>query len=63
MKLKTLSVYCLLLYIFILDTEKSAAQIVNVESARMQSDTVGWMGSFGTSFTMNKNKVKIFGAS
>lgn len=63
MKLKTLSVYCFLLYLFILDTEKGAAQIVNVESARMQSDTIGWMGSFGSSFTMNKNKVKIFGAS
>jgi hypothetical protein len=63
MKLKIFSVYCFLLYLFILDTEKSAAQIVNVESARMQSDTIGWMGSFGSSFTMNKNKVKIFGAS
>ncbi|MFN8290455.1 MAG: DUF481 domain-containing protein [Chitinophagaceae bacterium] len=38
-------------------------QIVNVESARMQSDTVGWMGSFGAAFSMSKNTVNIFGAN
>lgn len=38
------------------------AQIVNVESARMQSDTVGWMGSFGAAFSITKNTNQIFGA-
>lgn len=34
------------------------AQIVNTESARMQSDTVGWMGGLGTviSTLIKKNK-------
>lgn len=41
----------------------SGAQIVNVESSRMQSDTVGWMGSFGTAFSMTKNTVNIFGVN
>ncbi len=60
---KALSIFCLLAILIMLSPEKGNAQIVNVESARMQSDTIGWMGSFGTSFSMNKNKVKIFGAS
>ncbi len=38
-------------------------QIVNVESARMQSDTVGWQGSFGAAFSMTRNTIKIFGAN
>lgn len=38
-------------------------QIVNVESARMQSDTVGWMGSFGAAFSMTRNTSRIFGAN
>jgi hypothetical protein len=29
----------------------------------MQSDTVGWMGSIGTAFSMTKNTDKIFGAN
>lgn len=41
----------------------SSAQVVNIESARMQSDTVGWMGSFGAAFSMAKNTVQIFGAN
>lgn len=39
------------------------SQIVNVESARMQSDTVGWMGSFGAAFSMTRNTSRIFGAN
>jgi len=63
MKIKTLSVYLLLTVLPILNAEKNFAQIVNVESARMQSDTTGWLGSFGSSFSMTENKVRIFGAS
>lgn len=36
------------------------AQIVNVENARMQSDTVGWLGSVGASFSVIKNTTQIF---
>lgn len=36
------------------------AQIVNTESARMQSDTVGWMGGFGTAISLAQNTDKIF---
>ncbi len=35
------------------------SQIVNIESSRMQSDTVGWMGSAGTNFNFVKNTDKI----
>jgi hypothetical protein len=31
------------------------AQIVNIESSRMQSDTTGWKGRAGTSFAFTKN--------
>lgn len=38
------------------------AQIVNIESARMQSDTTGWMGNASTSFDLTKNTQKVFSA-
>ncbi len=38
-----------------------SAQIVNVESARMQSDTVGWLGGADGAVTLSQNKVKVFG--
>lgn len=31
------------------------AQIVNIESKRMQTDTIGWSGSLGTTFSFTKN--------
>ncbi|HSU29419.1 MAG TPA: DUF481 domain-containing protein, partial [Chitinophagaceae bacterium] len=37
------------------------AQIVNIESARMQSDTVGWMGGAGLGATFSQNGKKFFG--
>ncbi|MBK8953454.1 MAG: hypothetical protein IPM85_15525 [Chitinophagaceae bacterium] len=39
----------------------SSAQIINIENARMQSDTTGWMGGAGASFSLNQNKEKIVG--
>jgi len=39
-----------------------SAQIVNIESARMQSDTVGWMGGAGAAVNLTQNTQKIFGA-
>lgn len=45
-----------LVNIFILLIASSAsAQTVNIENQRMQSDTTGWLGSFGTSFSVVKN--------
>lgn len=41
---------------------KTAAQIVNIESSRMQSDTVGWMGRLGTDVSFTQNTDKIFQA-
>ncbi len=38
------------------------AQIVNIENARMQSDTVGWMGGAGAAINLTQNTQKIFGA-
>ncbi|HMD00066.1 MAG TPA: hypothetical protein VKH37_07925, partial [Ferruginibacter sp.] len=39
---------------------KVNAQIVNIETARMQSDTTGWMGSAGAGFSLTKNTQQIF---
>lgn len=36
-----------------------SAQIVNIESQRLQSDTTGWLGSFGSNFLFQKNAVQI----
>lgn len=35
-------------------------QIINVENARMQSDTTGWMGSAGALLSLTKNTEEIF---
>lgn len=45
-------------YCFLLLTAKS--QIVNIESARMQSDTTGWLGNAGASFSFTKNTQEVF---
>lgn len=48
--------------LFLLCTSfRAHAQIVNVESARMQSDTVGWMGGAGFAVTLSQNTQKVFG--
>jgi hypothetical protein len=52
----------LLLPIFIVIGISGSSQIVNIESARMQSDTTGWMGGAGASFSIAKNTRKIFSA-
>ena len=40
-------------------THNGYAQIVNVESARMQSDTTGWKGNLGAAFSIIKNTQQI----
>jgi hypothetical protein len=44
-----------LVHLLLLTFICSRAQIVNIESKRMQSDTTGWMGSAGASFALIKN--------
>lgn len=39
------------------------AQIVNVESRRIQTDTTGWAGSFGGSMNITKNVDRVFSAN
>lgn len=39
------------------------AQIVNVESRRIQTDTTGWAGSFGGNINLSKNVEQVFSAS
>lgn len=51
------SFYCIL--VFICFCANAAAQIVNVESQRMQSDTTGFKGSFGSNFLFQKNTVEV----
>ncbi len=48
-----------LLFAFVVCT-RGNAQIVNVESSRMQSDTVGWLGSIGAAVSLSKNVDRIF---
>ena len=38
------------------------AQIVNIESARMQSDTTGWLGTIGAGLSLTKNTQQVFAA-
>lgn len=52
---KTIPLFCILLI-----TSPVMAQIVNVESSRMKSDTVGWTGKLGAAFGIQKNTEKIF---
>lgn len=40
----------------------STAQIVNIENARMHSDTTGWMGSTGAAVSLTKNTTQVFSA-
>jgi len=55
---KVLALLVLFSFLFIV----SKAQIVNIESARMQSDTTGWMGNASASFALTKNTQKVFSA-
>lgn len=53
----------ILLAILILLTYKLNAQIVNVESLRIQTDTIGFAGNLGGDFTLSKDVDKIFSAN
>ena len=53
--------YLLLLICFTVCVAK--AQIVNIERARMQSDTTGWLGNVGAEMSFSKNSNRVFSAS
>lgn len=59
MKLKFAKSILAFLLIFSL---KASSQIVNIENARMRSDTVGWQGSLGAYGSLTQNTVQIFQA-
>lgn len=50
-------IICFLLFLF---CHVSRAQVVNIENARMQSDTTGWMGSAGAGFSLDKSTTTIY---
>src|SRR6185295_18151476 len=52
--------YSYFLFLFFLVAAPALhSQIVNIESSRMQSDTVGWLGSAGAGFRLNDNSQKV----
>lgn len=50
----------LLVMLFFYPLSYANGQIINVENARMQSDTTGWMGSVGALLSLTKNTDEIF---
>ncbi|MCX6319386.1 MAG: DUF481 domain-containing protein [Bacteroidetes bacterium] len=52
-------IFCLAFCLVLLSTPPAGAQIVNIERARMQSDTTGWMGGAGMAYTLIQNTQKI----
>src|SRR5690606_6788889 len=51
-----ISLFCLLPWV-------SQAQIVNIESQRIQTDTIGWAGSVLGEFTLTKDVQQVFSAN
>lgn len=58
--MKKITVYISCIAILVCATLTSNAQIINIESARMQSDTIGWMGGVSSSFSFNKSAQNVF---
>lgn len=52
-----------LLCLFVVLSLGVSAQIVNIESRRLKSDTTGWLGSFGIAVQASKNKVQVLNLS
>ncbi len=48
---------------FLLLWGRTFSQIVNIETQRIQSDTTGWLGSIGSSFSFEKNVVEVLNIS
>lgn len=47
--------FCLLFFCGLLTGSALSAQIINVESSRIHSDTTGWLGKAGAGFSYTKN--------
>ena len=43
--------------------KRTSAQIVNIESKRIQSDSIGWLGNIGSSFLFEKNAIEVINIS
>ena len=54
--MKKINLILLLSIIF----SSASSQVINVESSRMQSDTVGWKGGIGAAVSLTQNTEKIF---
>lgn len=57
--MRKITAFIICFTVFLCTTLFSVGQIVNVESARMQSDTTGWMGSAGVNFSLTQSVAKI----
>jgi len=51
--------YIICCFLFAVIHKASFAQIVNIESQRIQSDTTGWPGNIGTGFLFEKNAIEV----
>lgn len=56
-------IFLLFISLFLISYSSSFSQIVNIESARMQSDTTGWQGTAGAGVALTKNTQQIFSAN
>jgi hypothetical protein len=54
--------HCLILVFFTFQLITGKAQIVNIESARIQSDTTGWLGTAAAAVSLTKNTQQVFDA-
>lgn len=52
----------LFLFLYAVPCTCIKAQIVNIESARIQSDTTGWLGTLGAAISLTKNTQQVFAA-
>jgi len=51
---------CILVVFIAFFFRSAPAQIVNIETSRMQSDTTGWLGNAGAAISLTKNTNEIF---
>ncbi|MBL0334885.1 MAG: DUF481 domain-containing protein [Chitinophagaceae bacterium] len=59
--MRSTKLFCLALVILTTAGITVNGQIVNIETSRMQSDTVGWMGGGGLAVSLTQNTQQIFG--
>jgi len=57
----TRNAFLLIMAVFFVSASADA-QIVNMERARMQSDTTGWKGNAGAAVSLTKNDIQVFSA-